>query len=216
MRLPHVVLAMLAVALATAAWVMRPGQEPAAPASARAGACPLPARLATRVGQPPLQGSAPSSLQWSHADAQVQALASFSLQARVLGRRDYRNDRESRYAPLDLALGWGPMRQDSVLQQLAISQSGRWYHYRWQGDPPLAPAQIRDNSANMHLIPADAGVAAALARVRPDDQVALHGWLVQVQASDGWRWRSSLRRDDSGAGACEVVYVCAVDVAATR
>jgi hypothetical protein len=33
---------------------------------------------------------------------------------------------------------------------------------------------------------------------------------VQVNTPDGWRWRSSLTREDTGGGACEVVYVCAV------
>ncbi|MDH4134437.1 MAG: hypothetical protein OEV31_06575 [Gammaproteobacteria bacterium] len=30
---------------------------------------------------------------------------------------------------------------------------------------------------------------------------------VWIQASDGWQWRSSLTRTDSGNGACEVVLV---------
>jgi hypothetical protein len=62
----------------------------------------------------------------------------------------------------------------------------------------------------MHLIPADAEVAREMAKVDADDRVRIDGWLVQVEAGDGWRWRSSLRRDDSGGGACELVYVCAV------
>jgi hypothetical protein len=27
------------------------------------------------------------------------------------------------------------------------------------------------------------------------------------RAPDGWRWRSSLTREDTGAGACELVWV---------
>ena len=46
--------------------------------------------------------------------------------------------------------------------------------------------------------------AEAIARVRID------GWLVEASASDGWRWRSSTTRDDTGGGACEVVYVCGI------
>ena len=62
----------------------------------------------------------------------------------------------------------------------------------------------------MHLIPANAAVAAELRRVRRDDRVRVDGWLVEAQAADGWRWRSSLSREDSGNGACELVYVCAI------
>jgi len=37
-----------------------------------------------------------------------------------------------------------------------------------------------------------------------------HGWLAALfalAAAGGRRWRSSLSRDDAGAGACELVYV---------
>ena len=62
----------------------------------------------------------------------------------------------------------------------------------------------------MHLIPSDAASAEALHRVQQGEHVRIDGWLVQANAPDGWHWRSSLTRDDVGAGACEVIYVCAI------
>ena len=62
----------------------------------------------------------------------------------------------------------------------------------------------------MHMIPASESVARALAAVRKDDRVRIDGWLVEAKATDGWHWRSSLSREDTGAGACEVVYVCSI------
>ena len=59
----------------------------------------------------------------------------------------------------------------------------------------------------MHMIPADDSVARALKRVRVGDVVTLDGYLVEADKPGGWRWRSSLTRDDTGDGACEVVYV---------
>ena len=59
----------------------------------------------------------------------------------------------------------------------------------------------------MHLIPADDTVARDLARVREGQIVDLRGRLVEARRVDGWRWRSSLTREDSGAGACELVFV---------
>lgn len=62
----------------------------------------------------------------------------------------------------------------------------------------------------MHMIPADAAVADALDAIRKGDNVRIDGWLIEANASDGWRWRSSTTREDTGGGACEVVYVCGI------
>jgi hypothetical protein len=144
--------------------------------------------------------------------AQVTPLAGFSLQARVLSREDYSFGNEADYSPTDLVLGWGPMAAPGIEDALSITQGGRWYHYRWGNEgPPLPPKQIVRNSANMHLVPSNADVAATLAHVRPGETVQVEGWLVRIHRDDGWRWQSSLRRDDTGAGACELVYVCALE-----
>jgi hypothetical protein len=182
---------------------------PPAPASGVAVACPPPSRVGD--GAAPLQSEVPRALgPFALRAATLRPLAGFSIDARVLSREDYGLGREADFSPTDLALGWQRMREDTVLSRLDISQSSRWYNYRWQGEPPLPPNEIARSSANMHMIPSDAATAAALRRVRAGDEVRIDGWLVEVAADDGWRWRSSLSRDDKGSGACEVVYVCAI------
>ena len=176
---------------------------------AHADGCPLPPGVA--AGEAPRQSAVPSSLAaFVMPAATLQPLAGFSVEARVLSRENYRLGREAELSPTDLALGWQRMREDPVLAQLKISQSSRWYHYRWAGDPPLPPREIARSSANMHMIPASESVTRALAAVRKDDRVRIDGWLVEAKAADGWHWRSSLSREDTGAGACEVVYVCSI------
>jgi hypothetical protein len=59
----------------------------------------------------------------------------------------------------------------------------------------------------MHMIPADAAIERRLKAVRPGQTVRIDGWLVEARGTDGWRWRSSITRDDTGAGACEVIFV---------
>jgi hypothetical protein len=145
------------------------------------------------------------------AGFELTPLADFSLEARVLSRHDYTFDAASALAPIDLALGWGRMSDSAVLDRLDITQSARFYSWRWKDQPPLPPAEIVRSSANMHLIPADAGVARDLDRVRVGMVVALRGRLVEANRADGWHWRSSLTREDSGAGACELVLVDAID-----
>lgn len=206
-------LAILGLLLAGIGWWHSPysPRVPAAPLPADGGSvqCPPPPRVA--AGAAPLQSPLPRDM----APVALQAgtltpLAGFSIEARVLSRRDYTIGREAAFSPTDLALGWGRMRDDDVLSRLSFSQSSRWYRYRWQGSPPLPLAEIVRSSANMHMIPSDAQVAAELRRVRDDDHVRIDGWLVRVDAADGWHWVSSLKRDDSGAGACELVYVCRI------
>lgn len=182
-----------------------PGSDPDVATSVPS--CPLPPLVAH--GAAPLQTNVPHDLALPIvADGTLTPLAGISMEARVLSRENYSLGREADFSPTDLALGWGHMRDDAVLARLDISQSGRWYHYRWQGDPPLPLDEIIRSSANMHMVPADERVAAQLHQIRPDDSVRIDGWLVRIDAKDGWHWKSSLSRDDSGGGACELVYVC--------
>lgn len=57
------------------------------------------------------------------------------------------------------------------------------------------------------MIPADAAVRAAMERVRVGELVHLEGFLVDASRADGWQWHTSMTRDDTGNGACELVYV---------
>ena len=141
----------------------------------------------------------------------ITPLARYAVTAVVLSRDRYRNDREAALAPVDLALGWGPMSVASVINGLSISQSGRWYEYHWPGEPPLDPGLIATHSANTHCLPADAEVRRKLLEVKRHELVTMEGYLVEVNAADGYRWRSSLTRDDTGGGACEVFWITSLE-----
>ena len=138
---------------------------------------------------------------------QIQPLARFAIDAKVLSREDYYLGREAELAPMDLALGWKRMADPAVYRQLDISQGRRWYFYRWRDAPPIPVQEIVESSANMHLIPANAAVAKTLNKARAGATVRLTGQLVQASDASGWRWTSSLTRADSGANACELVFV---------
>ncbi|MDH5833146.1 hypothetical protein [Luteimonas kalidii] len=188
-------------------------RQPSAPAAAPGTtlSCPPPAGSDPADG--PLQTELPRSLAPFRLEAgTLTPLAGFRIDARVLSREDYSVGREAAFSPTDLALGWDRMREDAVLDRLQIRQSARWYHYRWSGEPPLPLEDLIRSSANMHIIPADAAAAQSLRRVRRDDRVRIRGWLVQAETGNGWRWRSSLSRDDRGNGACELVYACSIEV----
>lgn len=140
--------------------------------------------------------------------------ASYDITARVLGREDYRFDPLADLAPLDLALGWGPMSDNRVLQVFDISQGARFYSWRPVTEPlPIGLAEVTRHSANTHIIPGSATVASQLDRVRQGGQVVrLTGLLVDGVRDDGVTIRTSLTRADSGAGACEVMLVQHVEI----
>lgn len=142
----------------------------------------------------------------------IQPLAGFVIRARVLSRENYRLGTEAELSPIDLALGWRRMADPEVYGALNISQGGRWYRYSWSDTPPIPLQEIIESSANMHLIPASDSVARVLDQASANRYIRLKGWLVEVQRADGWHWRSSLSRSDSGGGSCELIFVEAAEV----
>ena len=144
--------------------------------------------------------------EWDAYGFRIVPLEKFDMEARVLGAEHYSFDREAQLAPVDLALGWGPMARKEIIDKVRVSQSNRFYF--WHVDEfPIPRRDIEVNSANMHMVPASREVERALKSVRPGQDVVLSGYLIEARAPDGWRWRSSMTREDTGAGACELVWV---------
>lgn len=137
----------------------------------------------------------------------LRALASFELEARVLGVEGYCCWGGNSLVPVDVAFGWGRMSDEEVLRQLEITQGGRFYFWRYEGAPPIPRQEIVTSSANMHLIAATPAIASAIERLRRGHLVTLSGYLVEARNDEGLRWRSSLTRSDTGNGACELVWV---------
>ncbi len=163
------------------------------------------------VNEQPLQQEVSPS-QFMLDEYQVTRRARFEIRARVLSKEPYYLRRDSDLSPLDLALGWGVMSDEAVLDRIDINQSGRWYFTRYEYPAPLTDAQITAHSSNMHMIPARKSVERRLKDLRPGDIVKLEGHLVDVDHASGWRWRTSLSRTDTGNGACEIVYVESITV----
>jgi hypothetical protein len=156
----------------------------------------------------PVQENVEDGPHWDIDGYDVHALARFEVDARVLSAEHYRWDREAELSPVDLALGWGPMSSNEVIDTLDVSQHGRFFFYSWpSGGPKIPLGEIVRHAANMHMVPLDAPTRATLLDVRRGNLVHLKGWLIEAHAKDGWHWRSSLSRGDSGGGACEVVLV---------
>jgi hypothetical protein len=169
---------------------------------------PLAVSPGALVKEIPVQSDIAKKVVYPHGGKyQLEALANFEIKARVLGKETYQFDRGAELVPVDLALGWGRMSDSAVIDKLSVTQGGRFYRYRWEDAPPIPPNEIISHSANMHLIPTSPTIEKKMKQVRPGQIVHITGQLVEARAPDGAVWRSSLTRDDSGNGACELIRV---------
>jgi hypothetical protein len=138
-------------------------------------------------------------------------LANYEIEARVLSKEDYSVGIEAELSPTDLAVGWGVMSDEAVLNKIDISQGNRFFF--WHVDQfPIPQHEIEIHAANMHIIPANGTVKRQLNKVRAGQVVRIKGRLIEAKRSDGWHWRSSLTREDTGSGACELMYVTELNV----
>ena len=138
-------------------------------------------------------------------DFTLTPLANYEIEARVLSKEDYSVGVEAELSPTDLAVGWGVMSVETVLNKIAISQGNRFFF--WHVDEfPIPQHEIEIHAANMHIIPANDTVKRPLNKVRAGQIVNIKGQLIEAKRSDGWHWRSSLTLEDTGSGACELMY----------
>ncbi len=133
--------------------------------------------------------------------------AHYEITARILSREDYHFDPLSDLIPEDLALGWGPMSDNRVLEAFEITQGARFYSWRPTRPLPITRQAVIEHSANTHIIPANPAVAGQLKRLRVGEVVHLTGYLVNGLRDDGAYINTSMTRSDSGAGSCEVMLV---------
>ncbi len=149
---------------------------------------------------------------WTFLGWRVTPLATYDIEARVLSRKLYRNDTFAELCRLDLALGWGRMSDTAVLEKLSVWQEGRFFWWRTRDGCPLPPEELITHAANTHIVPGTIEAQEALRRVRVGNIVRLRGRLIEAAKQGKATFRSSLRRNDTGKGACEILWVESVEV----
>jgi hypothetical protein len=170
-------------------------------------AAPEPETLARWPGRPapsePLQVESNLPAPFHYMGFTLSPLARYTVTAVVLCRKRYYADFGSIVSPVDLGLGWGALSEAPVINSLQFSQAGRFL----MCSGPLTDEEMITQSANTHCL-ATGKVRAAVLAVRRHELVTLDGYLVSVSAPVGdFTWVSSLTRDDTGPGACEVLWV---------
>ena len=155
----------------------------------------------------PLQTTVTASDSWQRGAYQIEPLAGYDITARVLSTRTYWMGRDSNISPVDFAVAWGEMSDQTLIDEFRFSQGSRHLYYRPRGAMPLPMDEVNAHVANMHLIPASDDISKRLEAVSPGQVVTMDGYLVQVHGPNGFAWKSSLSRTDTGEGACELMWV---------
>ncbi|MDX1631425.1 MAG: hypothetical protein R3234_06170 [Thermoanaerobaculia bacterium] len=137
--------------------------------------------------------------------------AAYRIQAVVASAERYWIDRSAFLSPLDLALVWGPVGTPKVRKEIDFYQADRFCIWSTRLSFPR-PDTIHRHFANVHLIPGNRNLRWALLTLDPGDEVGLEGLLVDATGPGGFRWTTSLSREDEGKGSCEVLFVELVQI----
>jgi hypothetical protein len=159
------------------------------------------------VTEPPMQVNVPAGELATREGFRLTAVARYALRGRVLGTKRYHGGVQAPLVPVDVAIGWGRMSDQAVLDQLDVTMGNRFFFYEWRGSPPIPQDEIKCSAANNHVISATDQVRSRIAHLRIGQIVELQGWLVDADGPNGFHWPTSRRRDDTGNGACELFYV---------
>lgn len=181
---------------------------------------PPPARLPASFDEP-VQIAATGSAEKKIGDYNVTINYKYSYELSgiaVSTKRYIGTSIGDRLAPKDVAMAWGDVARNNDKIDFHWSQSGRWYFWQTESYEIIAPVGgvdgVNTHSANNHLIAADEEVAKDISRIQKGDLITITGYLVNITAEDSggstFTWNSSTSRNDTGDGACEVVYVTGI------
>jgi hypothetical protein len=114
----------------------------------------------------------------------------------------------------DICVLWGPNLRPGVYDRIDY-ESGEYTCYARPRSAAAARGFDPTALANNHLISDDPAVRRLLRRIRRGDQVRIRGHLAAYahrQGPRGYRRGTSVRRDDTGNGACETIYVTEAEI----
>lgn len=173
---------------------------------------PLAGQVLSPVRLVPLQDERQTSEVFIRNGYQLSPVARYTVRGAVLGTERYRFDRGSAISPVDFVIGWGPMSSPTLVSRLALVQRERQAFFTTLDDGVVDANALVTTAAVVHIVPANGVIRDTVLKVQPGNTVRMTGWLINVAGPDGWRWSTSLRRDDTGPHSGEILFVEEIDV----
>ena len=139
----------------------------------------------------------------------IEVLQNFYGDFRILGYKYYEDDAQAKFSPVDFAVSWGLFAHPYIASKIQVEQYDRYL--KWGIDRlPVSAEDAMQMVSNIHIVPANPKIAEEIKAVTRGDLVRLKGELIEIKADD-MVWRSSVRPDDVGDGACEVFRVSSIE-----
>lgn len=130
----------------------------------------------------------------------------FEMDARVISLRRYWGDEKADIAPIDLAVAWGRLANEEMLNKIYFRQNNRFLYWRVD-EFPVSRNELMQSTSNLHIIPANAEIEQQVKLLKKGEHVTLKGYLVNAKNGNNDEWLTSRSRDDDGDGACEIFFV---------
>lgn len=184
--------------------------------------------LKSDIIKDPIQKSVPKetmSFKIHGVDVNITKLASYDITGKVEALKDFNTnflanflsfssgDMSNYISPRDLTLSWGTIAQDNnseyiqVNQEFFNNQRTALINYKSELINKYGEDYSIEHVSNNHIIAIDNNLRSQLAKIKVTDVVRIIGYLVEIDCSNGVHWGpSSLRRNDTGGHACEIIY----------
>lgn len=143
-------------------------------------------------------------------------VASYKISGRVVTvHRYYSSDIFDKISHIDLGLSWGTLARDDNNKKVTWWTDNRFLYYEcsdnnWESQM----GGLNSLFSNNHIIYSNEDVERQISSIKEGDFVTLTGYLVNItcNSNDGYVYemKTSTSRNDTGDGACEILYVTGV------
>lgn len=164
--------------------------------------------------QEPLQEMAddadPIPITFPDGEAILKPVATYIASVKIGGTKKYSSPWSSDVAKYDLLMLWGRLAAENLKGKIKFKQDMRWTQFMVKNGSGFEVGYVSSHSSNTHAIPANKNILKTISRLSKGTIVEMKGYLVALEGTyKGGKiwWNSSLKRDDTGAGACEVFYI---------
>jgi hypothetical protein len=115
--------------------------------------------------------------------------------------------REDDLAPwpwVDVLVGWPPLTKEQAITHLSWRRDRRLWSWEWRGTQPEVP--VNACFEVFHVLPGSGAIRTQLLQLKPFQKVTLVGLTFDWKGYNSWL-KTSIRRADTGPGACTLLLV---------